>query len=127
MVSSSAHNTWIIVLSTGGKFFITAAFANVYIFTAELFPTVVRSIGVGSGSFWARVGGVIAPQIALLVSTKILIRNQQTVYTTYTKSMLIIVQPALHVSQYLSLSVRGCLGLAVHSSSSSSFNGTVLM
>ena len=50
-----------------GKFCISASFAIIYVFSAELFPTVVRNVGVGSGSFWARVGGVVAPYIGELV------------------------------------------------------------
>jgi len=49
-----------------GKFFISAAFSTCFLFTVELFPTVVRTIGMGSCVFWARVGGMIAPQILLL-------------------------------------------------------------
>ena len=52
-----------------GKFCISASFAIIYVFSAELFPTVVRNVGVGSGSFWARVGGVVAPYIGELVSS----------------------------------------------------------
>ena len=32
----------------------------------------IRSLGMGSCVFWARVGGMIAPQILLLVSRHIL-------------------------------------------------------
>ncbi|XP_013777238.1 organic cation transporter protein-like, partial [Limulus polyphemus] len=44
-----------------GKFFVTAAFAIVYVYTAELFPTVVRNVGVGSSSMFARIGSMVAP------------------------------------------------------------------
>ena len=50
-------------LSFSGKFLISAAFCAVYIFSAELFPTDVRSIGVGCGSMFGRVGGFAAPLI----------------------------------------------------------------
>ena len=56
-------------LAMVGKFCISASFAIIYVFSAELFPTVVRNVGVGSGSFWARVGGVVAPYIGELVSS----------------------------------------------------------
>jgi len=54
------------VLAIGGRFFISAAFATCFLYTAELFPTVVRSIGMATCLFWARVGGIIAPQILLI-------------------------------------------------------------
>ena len=62
-------NVIAIVLAMIGKFCISASFAIIYVFSAELFPTVVRNIGVGAGSFWARIGGIIAPYIGALVST----------------------------------------------------------
>eukprot|EP00112_Aurelia_sp_Birch-Aquarium-sp1_P014167 Seg304.1_Seg304.3 transcript_id=Seg304.1_Seg304.3/GoldUCD/mRNA.D3Y31 product="Solute carrier family 22 member 6-A" protein_id=Seg304.1_Seg304.3/GoldUCD/D3Y31 len=49
-----------------GKFFVSAAFSTLKIFTTELFPTVVRNTAFGCCIFWTRVGGVIAPQILLL-------------------------------------------------------------
>ena len=37
-----------------------------YVYSAEVFPTVVRTAGLGSSSFWARVGPMIAPFISEL-------------------------------------------------------------
>ena len=48
-------------LSFGGKLFISASFCTVYIFSAELFPTDIRTIGVGCGSMVGRFGGFAAP------------------------------------------------------------------
>lgn len=53
-------------LSFGGKFAISGSFCVLYTFAAELFPTEVRSIGIGFGSMIGRVGGVMAPFIILL-------------------------------------------------------------
>ncbi|KAH3727340.1 hypothetical protein DPMN_053273 [Dreissena polymorpha] len=60
---------WVtVVLSNVGKFGISAAFAIIYVWSAELFPTQVRSSGIGSSSMMARVGGMVCPYIADLVS-----------------------------------------------------------
>ena len=56
------------MLSMIGKFGISAAFAIIYVFSAELFPTMVRNSGMGSSSVCARVGGIASPYIADLVS-----------------------------------------------------------
>ncbi|XP_051501474.1 solute carrier family 22 member 6-A-like [Myxocyprinus asiaticus] len=54
------------VLAMVGKFGITASLSIVYIYSAEIFPTVIRQNGIGMGSMCARAGGVIAPIIYLL-------------------------------------------------------------
>ena len=49
-----------------GRACVSAAFALVYVFACEVFPTNVRSSGVGMCSMAGRVGAIIAPQIAKL-------------------------------------------------------------
>jgi len=44
-----------------GKMAVSGSFAIAYNFTAELYPTVVRSTAVGLGSMAARVGSIITP------------------------------------------------------------------
>ncbi|XP_041958110.1 organic cation transporter protein [Alosa sapidissima] len=53
-------------LALVGKFGITASFAVIYIYSAELFPTVLRQTGIGMASMFARMGGVLAPLINML-------------------------------------------------------------
>jgi MFS family permease len=50
----------------GGKFGAASVFALLFVFTTELFPTVVRNSALGTNSAAARVGGVLAPVIVLL-------------------------------------------------------------
>ena len=52
-----------LIVAVVGKFGIAGAWAAAQVFSAELFPTVVRNIGIGACSMAARVGGVMAPAI----------------------------------------------------------------
>lgn len=64
-VSEKANDltSMIIALALIGKFSISAAYYQIYIHTAELYPTVMRTIGVGFSSLCARIGGMAAPYI----------------------------------------------------------------
>ncbi|KAG8439198.1 hypothetical protein GDO86_005424 [Hymenochirus boettgeri] len=54
------------VLVIMGKFCVTAAFSMAYVYTAELYPTVIRNTGIGVGSVSARVGSIISPYFVYL-------------------------------------------------------------
>jgi MFS transporter, putative metabolite:H+ symporter len=45
------------------SFFSLGAFAVLYTYTPETYPTTLRTTGMGSASGWARVGGFIAPYV----------------------------------------------------------------
>ncbi|XP_053232734.1 organic cation/carnitine transporter 2-like isoform X2 [Podarcis raffonei] len=49
-----------------GKFGITASFSMVYVYTAELYPTVVRNMGVGASSMASRFGSILSPYFVYL-------------------------------------------------------------
>ncbi|NXG19798.1 S22AD protein, partial [Grallaria varia] len=51
------------VVAIIGKFTATASFSTSYVYSAELFPTIVRQTGVGLCSTMARVAGILAPLI----------------------------------------------------------------
>ncbi|XP_070183259.1 organic cation transporter protein-like [Littorina saxatilis] len=58
---------WItILLALVGKCGIAGAFAITWLYSSELFPTVVRNSAMGASSLCARLGGIIAPYIANL-------------------------------------------------------------
>ena len=60
------------VLAQTGKFLYSAAFAVVYVFTAELFPSTVRNSGLSACATLGKTATVISPYIVHLVSVHIL-------------------------------------------------------
>ncbi|XP_067885470.1 solute carrier family 22 member 4-like isoform X4 [Heterodontus francisci] len=54
------------VLVMIGKSGITIAFAIIYVFSAELYPTVVRNMGIGMCSMSSRLGSIISPYFVYL-------------------------------------------------------------
>ena len=57
-----------IVLALLGKLGAAAAFAIIYVYSAELFPTLLRNSLMGVTCLFARLGGMISPYVADLVS-----------------------------------------------------------
>ncbi|XP_048840944.1 solute carrier family 22 member 6-A isoform X1 [Brienomyrus brachyistius] len=57
-----------ILLAMIGKFGITGSVSVIYIYSAEVFPTVIRQNGMGVSSMCARTGGIISPIMHLLAS-----------------------------------------------------------
>ncbi|XP_061473047.1 organic cation/carnitine transporter 2-like isoform X2 [Rhineura floridana] len=55
-----------ITLMMIGKFGITSSFSMVYVYTAELYPTVVRNMGVGASSMASRFGSILSPYFVYL-------------------------------------------------------------
>uniref|UniRef100_A0A6Q2YVD8 Solute carrier family 22 member 6 n=1 Tax=Esox lucius TaxID=8010 RepID=A0A6Q2YVD8_ESOLU len=49
-----------------GKGFTSASFTCVYLFTGELYPTVIRQTGMGFVSTMARIGSMAAPAVLIL-------------------------------------------------------------
>jgi MFS family permease len=52
-----------LILSLVSKFFVSCCFIAIYNLSSEIYPTVVRQIGMGANSAVARVGGILAPFI----------------------------------------------------------------
>ena len=51
-----------------GKFMAAANFAIIYVYTAELYPTIIRNTAIGSCSSIARIGAILALVLQLLSS-----------------------------------------------------------
>ncbi|VDM38107.1 unnamed protein product [Toxocara canis] len=64
---SATEHPWIIAgLAYVGKFGIAGSFAVIYIFAGELYPTVVRAIGMGMSSMVAGLGLILGPHLVRL-------------------------------------------------------------
>jgi OCT family organic cation transporter-like MFS transporter 4/5 len=60
---------WVtIMLAMAGKFSVSSSNAVMPVFTAELFPTVVRNLGVGSSNVPAGIALMLVPYLWNLVS-----------------------------------------------------------
>ncbi|KAI4814241.1 hypothetical protein KUCAC02_003444 [Chaenocephalus aceratus] len=57
-----------LALEMTGKCGFTTAFSIVYIYTAEVYPTVLRNVGMGMCSSAARIGSITAPYVTYLGS-----------------------------------------------------------
>ncbi|XP_010368023.1 solute carrier family 22 member 7 isoform X1 [Rhinopithecus roxellana] len=66
LLVSSDMKSWSTVLAVMGKGFSEAAFTTAYLFTSELYPTVLRQTGMGLTALVGRLGGSLAPLAALL-------------------------------------------------------------
>ncbi|XP_004676365.1 PREDICTED: solute carrier family 22 member 13 [Condylura cristata] len=53
-------------LAVVGKFATAAGFTISYVYSAELFPTVLRQTGMGLVGVFSRIGGIITPLVILL-------------------------------------------------------------
>ena len=65
----SALEPLTIALALVGKLGPAGAFGVIYVFSAELYPTVLRNAGMGASSCVARFGGMVAPYVAKMVIT----------------------------------------------------------
>ncbi|XP_057555262.1 solute carrier family 22 member 7 [Hippopotamus amphibius kiboko] len=66
LLLSSEMKYWSTALAVMGKGFSEAAFTTAYLFTSELYPTVLRQTGMGLTALVGRLGGSLAPVAALL-------------------------------------------------------------
>ncbi|XP_063046384.1 organic cation/carnitine transporter 2-like [Engraulis encrasicolus] len=53
-----------VTLAMTGRLIVTGIYVFIYVYSAELFPTVVRNMGLGVSSMSARIGSGVSPYIA---------------------------------------------------------------
>ncbi|KAE8607247.1 hypothetical protein XENTR_v10011094 [Xenopus tropicalis] len=53
-------------LAVFGKGCLAASFSCIFLYTTELYPTVIRQSGLGMCSTMARIGGIVAPLVKIL-------------------------------------------------------------
>ncbi|XP_068722341.1 organic cation transporter protein-like [Montipora capricornis] len=56
----------ITALAIIGRFFGSASFSNIYLYSTELYPTTVRNMALGVCSTFSRIGGIVVPFIVAL-------------------------------------------------------------
>lgn len=56
----------ITALALIGRFFGSASFSNVYLYSSELYPTTIRNMALGTCSTFSRIGGMVVPFIIAL-------------------------------------------------------------
>ncbi|XP_046582580.1 organic cation transporter protein-like [Haliotis rubra] len=66
LYGAGALNWLTIALALVGRAFVSASFAIVWLYTSELFPTVIRNSTMSVANVCGRLGGVISPYIANL-------------------------------------------------------------
>ena len=122
-----------VVLAMTGRFFTVIAFEVVYLFTAELIPTGVRSVGIGICFCVSRIGAMISPFINLLVREQLALYvcviyifihlytclsvflsiYLPTCYMYVCIYVYLSIHPSIHLSIYLSIYV--CMDMYVYS------------
>ncbi|KAM3720876.1 Organic cation transporter [Dirofilaria immitis] len=67
---SQDHPLFIAIMAYVGKFGIAGSFAVIYLFSGELYPTVLRAIGMGMSSMVAGSGLILAPYVVRLDTSR---------------------------------------------------------
>jgi len=66
MFTPSSATALLSALPQLGKFFLTAVYGGIYVYTAEIFPTTIKNSGIGICSSIARIGGVASQIIEMI-------------------------------------------------------------
>ncbi|XP_006156612.1 solute carrier family 22 member 8 [Tupaia chinensis] len=69
-------------LAVCGKGCLSSSFSCLFLYTTELYPTVIRQRGMGIGNVWARIGSMISPLVKITSEVKPFLPN--AIYGTVT-------------------------------------------
>lgn len=86
----------IVVLSLVSSFCVSASFAMLWMWTSELMPTTVRNAGVGSCSFVARIGGILATTLGILAEISPLIPTAMFASSALISASISLFLPETH-------------------------------
>jgi putative MFS transporter len=67
LFAAATNLTWVIVLGIWMSFFTLGAWGVIYAYTPEVYPTVLRSTGMGAASGMTRIAGALAPLLGGLL------------------------------------------------------------
>ena len=73
------------VVAFTGKMGVSSAYTFIFMFFTELFPTVVRNMGLGFASTAGRIGSIICPYVIYLGKCFMILSVVVIVYTAETK------------------------------------------
>ncbi|XP_035118918.1 organic anion transporter 3 isoform X2 [Callithrix jacchus] len=63
------------VLAVFGKGCLSSSFSCLFLYTSELYPTVIRQTGMGVSNLWTRVGSMLSPLVKITGEVQPLIPN----------------------------------------------------
>jgi putative MFS transporter len=67
LFAAATNLTWVIALGIWMSFFTLGAWGVIYAYTPEVYPTVLRSTGMGAASGMTRIAGAMAPVLGGLL------------------------------------------------------------
>ncbi|KAK3098132.1 hypothetical protein FSP39_016465 [Pinctada imbricata] len=70
LFSNESMHWMTVTFAVIGKLFVSTAFGMIYVYTGEIFPTVVRQFTIGSCAVFARIGSLSSPYLYHLAEGK---------------------------------------------------------
>jgi len=68
LLAAPGGKTYILIFSMCARMFILGTFSSIYVYTQEIYPTSIRSTGLGMCSSVARIAGICTPFVSDVLS-----------------------------------------------------------